>query len=363
MQSIKLNLQRSFFSETEKVILESGTLSASAFLFKSGVCGLRIKNSKGEMVILPYQGQQIWSASFCDKELVMKSTFSEPVATTDYLSTYGGFMLHCGATAMGVPGEKDKHPLHGELPNMQYEEAYVEIGEDDNGRYIKVGGKANYSVGFTTNYTANPQIKLYETETVADVSMTIQNLRCKPMEYMYMCHVNFRPVDGSGLVYSAPADSQHIKVHKNIPSNMPVSKANALKEYMEKIEENPGIQNVIDPTCQVYDPEIVFTIKYNEDKNGYAHCMQIMPGGDAFYVGFKPSQLPYGIRWIARTGDEDALGMVLPATAEHKGYTYSKENGDIRIIDAGESVELNVKVGYLSNEQAVIMNNAINDLI
>jgi len=357
MKLTKLNLQRNFFGENEKVVLESGNLSASTFVFKSGVCGLRVKNSKGEIVILPYQGQQIWRASFCGKELVMKSTFSEPIPTTDYLATYGGFLLHCGATAMGVPTEKDSHPLHGELPNMQYEDAYVEIGEDDNGRYIIVGGKAHYCIGFGTNYNAEPQIKLYETETLADVSMTITNLRCQPMEYMYLCHVNFHPVDGSRLIYSAPADAEHIKVHHNVPSNIPTDKATALREYMANVAEDPELHNVIDSTYQVYDPEIVFTIKYNADNDGNAHCMQLLPDGDAFYVAFKPSQLPYGVRWIARTGDEDALGMALPATAEHKGYTYSKENGDIKTIDAGKSVTLNVKVGYLNSERAMKLNN------
>ena len=119
--STTINLDKSFFSEKEKVLVVNEGICASTFLFDSGVHGLRIKNNCGDVVILPYQGQQIWSCNFHGHELAMKSMFSEPVATREFLRTYGGFLLHCGATAMGVPSEKDKHPLHGELPNAPYQ--------------------------------------------------------------------------------------------------------------------------------------------------------------------------------------------------------------------------------------------------
>lgn len=357
MYPVKLILQKNFFGSKEKVILESGSLSASTFIFESGVKGLRLRNQKGEMIILPYQGQQIWRASFCGKELSMKSSFQEPLPTTDYLSTYGGFVLHCGMTGMGVPGAKDNHPLHGELPNMPYEKAYVQIGGDERGNYIEVGGEAQFRVAFTVNYMVYPKIRLYENETTAEISLTVENLRQQLMEYMYLCHINFRPIEGARLIYNAPYDTEHIKIHKNIPSGMPEDKAIALRAYMDELSVNPALQNVVDSSSQIYDPEIVFTVKYNADNDGYAHCMQLSPEGDAFYVAFRPEELPYGLRWISRTGDEDAMGMVLPATAEHKGYTYAKENGDIRTIAAGQSITVHIKVGYLDKEHASEINS------
>ena len=92
-------------------------LKANLFLYPSGVHAIRLVNSRGEIIILPFQGQQIWSAIFDERELSMRSMFSIPKPTRSYLENYGGFLLHCGATAMGVPGDNDTHPLHGELPN------------------------------------------------------------------------------------------------------------------------------------------------------------------------------------------------------------------------------------------------------
>ena len=37
-----------------------------------------------------------------------------------------------------------------------------------------------------------------------------------------------------------------------------------------------------------------------------------IPTAYADYVSHKPSQLKYGVRWICRTKDEDAMGLVLP---------------------------------------------------
>ena len=97
------HLTPEFFTERERTLVESGPLSAAGFRFDSGMCGLRLRNEVGELLLLPFQGQQIWSAEFSGRNLTMKSMFSEPRPTREYLETYGGFLLHCGATAMGVP--------------------------------------------------------------------------------------------------------------------------------------------------------------------------------------------------------------------------------------------------------------------
>jgi hypothetical protein len=186
MEFARMNLYKSLFSEKEKAVLQYNKLTASVYLFPSGVHGLRISNSKGELVILPFQGQQIWSARFCGKDLAMKSTIAYPLPTTEFFKTYGGFLLHCGATGMGNPSENDNHPIHGELPNIPYEQAYIGFGEDERGHYMVAGGKTEYNIAFGTHYSAEPEIKLYEDSTVAEVSMKLTNLRSQPMEYMYL---------------------------------------------------------------------------------------------------------------------------------------------------------------------------------
>jgi hypothetical protein len=267
MDSVRFNLHESFFGEQEKELLQWGGLKVSAFRFPSGVCGLRAGNAKGEIVVLPYQGQQIWSARFCGKDLAMKSTFSQPYPTQEFLGTYGGFLIHCGATAMGVPSAEDSHPLHGELPNLPYEQAYLCAGEDGEERYVGIGGKAFYNRAFGTRYAAEPEIRLHEEATVVRVTFKLTNMRTQPMEYMYLCHINFRPEDGARLVYSARADKDHVKVHHDIPRNCR-SRRGSVSDYMNR-SRNPRF------TCDRFvvprfDPEIVFAIRYQADASGTA---------------------------------------------------------------------------------------------
>ena len=136
----------------------------------------------------------------------MKSMFSEPQPTQVYLETYGGFLIHCGATAMGVPTRDDTHPLHGELPNAPYHRAYLVTGSDQNGAYIGIGGSFQHTVAFNTNYLAEPFVRVYEDATLVEVEMTLTNLKRSPMPFMYLAHVNFQPIDQGKLVYSAIAD-------------------------------------------------------------------------------------------------------------------------------------------------------------
>ncbi len=62
--------------------------------------------------------------------------------------------------------------------------------------------------------------------------------------------------------------------------------------------------------------------------------MQVHPNDYADYVCHRPGELDHGIRWIARMGSEDAIGLLLPATADHKGYLVEKSKGNIKILAA-----------------------------
>ena len=147
--------------------------------------------------------------------------------------------------------------------------------------------------------------------------MAITNLKSVEMELMYMSHVNFRPVDHGRLVYSAHCTPENVRVRKSVPSH--IRPRPGYTAFIEMLDRQPAIHNVLTPDL-LFDPEVVFTVDYIADEQGCAHSMQVHPGGDADYLRHRPDQLAKGIRWISRTKDQDALGMVLPATAEPEGY-------------------------------------------
>ena len=343
-QPVQVSLHPHFFTEKKRLFIERGALKASIFLYDSGVAAVQLENGVSELTMLPFQGQQIWSATFGGRNVTMKSMFSQPRPTTDYVQTYGGFLLHCGFTAMGVPTEEDDHPLHGELPNAPFQQAWLVLGEDEGGEYIGLGGQYQHTVAFMYNYTATPFVKLYAGAKEAHVSLCCRNCKNTPMEYMYLAHANYRPVDGGRIVYSAKVSPQTVRVRRSIPSH--VSPGPEYKDFLNRLGERPEEHHILDASLS-FDPELVFGIDYDADAEGWAHTLQVHPNGVADYVRHRPQQLPVGVRWISRTPDQDALGLVLPATAEPEGKAAEKAKGYVKELEGGRTWRCEYVLGTL----------------
>jgi len=355
-----IDLFPEYFTLAERPFLQCGELSASLFRFSSGVLAVRLSNGRGELVMLPFQGQQIWSAQFDGRNITMQSMFDQPRPTQNYLETYGGFLIHCGATAMGVPMGADTHPLHGELPNAPYQQAWLVCGEDKRGEYIGLGGEYRYTVAFNHNYSATPVVKLYAGEARCTIGLTVTNLKRTPMEFMYLAHVNFRPIDNGRLVYSAHATPEHVRVRESIPDH--VTPGPGYREFLQELSRHPEIHHLLKPGL-AFDPEVVLTIDYLADSEGWGHTLQLYPDGSADYIRHRPQQLDKGVRWICRTPDQDALGMVLPATAEPEGYHAEKAKGNIKIIPAGGSYSVEIEAGVLTPDEAQQMVKHIEEIV
>lgn len=358
MQS-KIYLHESFFSENQKEIFSSGELKASIFTYSTGVKAVKIQNSKGSGILLPFMGQMIWRAQFNGYELAMKSIFDEPIqAKVAFGETYGCFLMHCGLTAMGNPTAEDTHIPHGELPICKYDSAYLVYGNDEKGNYIGLSGIYTHKMCYELNYEFSPLVKLYEGQTYFDIEVNFKNNKDVPLEYYYLCHINHRPVDGAKLVYSA--DRKTIKVNHEVPDNyFSQEDALATNKYLDELDKNPAIMDDIGGKNQSYHPEIVFSMKYSSDKEGNAYTMQVNPDKTATYVIHKPEQLPVGTRWISRTDDEDALGMILPATSEHMGRLYCQRNNQQLYLKKGQSITYNMQTGLLDKDQAQKMQEKI----
>jgi len=336
------------FTPRETLLCEQGELTASIFRYPSGVCALRLKNSLGELVLLPYQGQQIWDASMCGRRLTMKSMFDQPLPARDFLSTYGAFLLHCGATVMGSPGPDDTHPLHGELPNAPYQCAALVFGTDGKGDYIGLTGTYRHTIAFNYNYTATPLVKLYAGSSIFTVAMTVHNQKASPMPLMFLEHVNFLPVNGGRMAQTVICNPENMRVRANIPSFMEV--APGYREFVKLLQEHPERHLVLDPGL-VYDPEMVLYLNYLADENGWAHTLQVHPDGSADLLRHHPEQLNHGVRWICRTADQQALGIE-PCTAEVEGFTAEKQKGNVRSLPGGATFTTELEIGVLMTEDA-----------
>jgi hypothetical protein len=354
-----VSLQKHFFTEKQKQFLQHGELKASTYVYETGIRAVKISNSSGYIVVLPYKGQQIWDAVFGGRSLAMKSLFPEPKNVSSFLDTYGCFMMHCGALRMGCPGPDDDHPLHGELPYADYSEASLVFGEDDGRKYIGITGVYEYNRAFGDAYNAKPLVKLHEGSTVADVSIRIENLSKYPMELMYMCHFNFAIAKNGQIFQTAEWNNRSMLLRTSIPEHVQVSK-NFL-EFLERLKVDPGVTRHIKPEDDYY-PEIVFFINNpKRDSDGWAHFMQLHEDGSADIVSQKPEELDHHARWILKSKNREVMG-ILPASCDPEGYTAEKEKGNVREVPAEGSVTWTVKGGYLDKKKAQDMKKHIESL-
>lgn len=338
-----------------------GSLKAYSFEYNTGVRGIKLVNNRGSIVVLPFNGQQIWSARFDGRDLQMKSMFSEPKDVDFFLETYGCFFMHCGAWRMGCPGPEDDHPLHGELPYAKYRDASIVFGENDKGKFIGVTGLYYHDLAFSVHYVAKPLVRIYENSGLIDISIEIENRSGYPMELMYMAHVNFRPVNNGEIVQTLRWDPEHMILRKSIPSHVKVS--DEFLKFMDRLEKNPELSRIIREE-DIYKPEVAFFIKDPIiDEDGYAHFMQIHPDGTSDYIRYKPEEFDHATRWIMKTKDQEALGLALPATCDPEGYTAEKKKGNIKMVDPKSTVSFSLEAGLLNSEETGRIKRYIEKLI
>jgi hypothetical protein len=177
---------------------------------------------------------------------------------------------------------------------------------------------------------------------------------------MYLAHVNFKPVTNGRLVYSAHPTPEHVRVRTSIPSH--IRPAPGYVEFIEELRNHPEKHHQLTPGL-MFDPEVVFFIDYLSDAQGWAHSMQVHPDRGADYVRHRPAELDKGIRWISRTADQDALGLVLPATAEPEGYLAEKAKGNLKILPPKSTFHCELEIGVLGATQAAQIEAEINQIL
>jgi hypothetical protein len=344
------------FTAAETELASYGGLTATTFRYSTGVPALRIANDLGHITTLPFQGQQIWDAAFRGRALGMRSMFAEPRPTQDYLGTYGAFLIHCGAVGMGAPGPQDRHALHGELPNAPYREAALLIGRDASGPFMTLTGSFQYTVAFNHNYVSRPLVRLHAGSGRIEAELVIDNLRHAPMELMYLAHINFRTVDDAVLVDSVPPGERHLRL-RPLPMDRFVP-SEAYARLFESMHADPARHRRME-RGQVIDPELVLYLDAVADEAGWSHALQLLPDGSADFVSHRPDQLDHAVRWICRNDDQNALGLVLPATAEDHGYTAEKAKGNLRIVPPGGQWRCDLAFGALTPAEAAQMQRHI----
>lgn len=353
----QFRLRRGGFSEKEHEAARYGGLSASLFRYDTGIEAIRLANERGHVVVLPYLGQMVWSATFDGVEMAMESMFAQPRPAKVIVETYGCFAYHAGILRNGVPAAGDTHSLHGEAPCAEMDKAGIDCGLDALGRWVAITGEREFVMGFGAHYLARPRVVLRENATSFDIEMTVDNLSTVPMDLMYMCHVNFAFARGARIVQSVPFTPDHVITRTAIPGHL--TPTDDYRTLMNELAANPArLEHLDEP--ERYDPEQVFYIEgAKPGADGLVHYMLSRREGDAFAIAWDPSIMPHTIRWILVNGDQRVAAFAMPGTCEPEGYLAEKRKGHVRTLAGGASVRFVTRVGYIDAAHAATAAEAI----
>jgi hypothetical protein len=360
MREATVELKQSFFTPKEQEIFSAGEISVTLFRYDSGVEAIRIRNSRGHLIVLPYMGQMIWDAVFDGVCLTMRNMFSQPLPVRGIVETYGCFAYHSGLLRNGCPSPEDTHALHGEMPCAPMDRARIVCGEDERGAYVSLVSEREYAMGFGNHYLAAPRIVLRPGATLFELEMNVRNLSSTPMDLMYICHVNFALVRNGVIAQGADFIPSETCVRTSIPGH--VTPNPSYLQLIDRFASHPEDSAVLTHAEQ-FDPEQVFFIRnLKSDEHGMTHMMVRRPEQDAFYISWSVRELPKTTRWILCNADQEVGAFALPGTCEPEGYLTEKRKGNVRSLGGGEAARFRVTLGYLDQPGADAAQSAIDNL-
>ena len=112
-----------------------------------------------------------------------------------------------------------------------------------------------------------------------------------------------------------------------------------------------------------YDPGLLLGLELLAGPDGLADAMQLHPTSTADFVSYFPAQFDHAVRWISRSPDRDALGLLLPATAEPDGYLAEKAKGKVKTFPAYAEVNFSLEFGALDTQDAAALKQTIVELV
>ncbi len=339
------------------MLLRHGGLSASLFRYPTGVEAIRLRHPRGEVVILPYLGQMVWSAKFDGVELAMQGMFDVPRPAQTIVETYGCLMFHSGLLRNGVPAAEDTHALHGEMPCMPMDRAGLCCGTDDTGGWIAVTGARDYALGFGAHYRATPHVTLHAGDTGLRVTMEVENRGAASMDLMYLAHVNFAFAEGARIVQPVPFDPAHVVTRTAVPGF--VTPSEDYTTMMRAFAEDPSLAAVLDDPWR-FSPEQVFYLKgLTPGPDGLVHFALARREGDGFTIAYDPVAMPHTVRWLLDNGDQRVAAFAMPGTCEPEGYSAEKRKGHVRALAAGARAAFTTRLGYVDRAAMADLTAAI----
>lgn len=333
----KINLDKHFFNTHERIVAQNDAFKIISFKYSSSVEALKIINSRGYLIFLPFEGLMIWDAVFDGLDLKMANPFTQPYPGTKITDSYGAFQFHSGLLANGNPGPTDTHNPHGEFPLSSMDSSYIEISDDT----VTIRSQKEYVKGFGFHYFAEPAVTLNAGQASFRITMTVQNLsKFEEMPLQYLVHLNYKFIKGAKITQNIPDDSFQLRT--TVPEHIH-PKSEWLK-YTSSLNNEKILVNELNDT-QHFNPEIVYFGDELNKITNIAKFRMIMDDQHQVKVEFNTKEFPNVTRWLMYNPDIQVAAFALPATCRTEGYTAAKEADTLIMLKPQEIRHFQVVTG------------------
>lgn len=311
---------------------------------QKGVAAADVRTGSGLcFTVLPDRGLDISTAEWCGRPLAWRSPTAEvhphaydPRGLQWIRSFYGGLLVTCGLTNIGVPCEDEGEELglHGRVSNLQAFDL-AKGGYWDGDDYVMfIEGSVREARLFGENLLLRRRISAVMGENRLFIDDIVTNDGSRTWPHLMLYHINPGfPVVDAGSRFLAPS-------REVIPRN----------EHSAK--ELDRHDRFIQPT-RGYEERVYFHRPAADREGRTLAAVANMKKGDAalgLYVRFNRRQLPWLIEW-KMMGERDYVVGMEPATNTVQGRAEERRAGRLRNIEPGESRHYNLEIGVLTSER------------
>lgn len=334
----RFQLNHEMFTAAQYLLYEDDNFQVTTFKYPAGVEGLKVANSRGYLVLLPFYGLMIWDAVFDGISLKEKDGFKQPHWGDQIADTYGAFEFTSGLLANGNPGPEDHHRQHGEAATARMDHAYLIIEDDGS---LTVQSDYEYIKGFGDHYLEKPSVTLHPDSGMFDIRQVVKNLSgYAPMTLQYMCHLCYAYVGDAVMSSNIPDEAFQLRT--SVPDH--VHPTPEWLAFTQDLQENGKMIDRLDDPSH-YDPEIVFFSKDLRQYTDQAEFRMDLADGHTFLTTFETANLPIVTRWILFNPDQQVAAYCLPGTSTPEGQTAAKKAGTLIMLQPGEEKEFHVTTG------------------
>ena len=323
----------------ETSVLDNGTGRGVGIAWVNTGTGLRYK-------VVIDRAMDIAEAFFNEHSLAWISHTGvvppNPAANTglEWLRTFGGGLLTtCGLSHTGPPetNETGDHGIHGRISNLPAE--IISVIQPD----INSGNPEMSITGITREFRMfGPVLEMKRTissrlgEAKISIRDEIRNCGNQPVPHMMLYHFNcgWPLVDeGSSILWKGEWKSCGRKMDDAI-----FREGNNFNTCPPPLESHEG------------GGEACGFIRIKPDVKGSCTCALHNPGlGIAFVLKYKESQLPWFTNWQHWGKGEYVTGLE-PGTNPPIGQQKAREQGELVIIQPGDSTHYEIDIDVLDNE-------------